>query len=321
MKEIQIIDELVSTLKDILTERYGIDVDITSQTVTKINNTQFQGLLVKEPGSQVAATMYIDDALKDMSAGLTSVPEVAENLADRYYNLSAQQDLPQIMDINFENAKEKLFCEAVNFASNRNLLEDVPYRKIEDIAIIARYRVTPEASFIVHNAAADKMGMSHDEIVEQAILNSLKDGFQVQSLNSVISDLMGPMNMPFPMPEESPVMYVISNADKHFGASGIFIDRNLRSEIRDLLGGDVTILPSSIHECLAIKDDGQNLSVLQTLVNEVNSTQVSPEEVLSGNIYRIDQTLNLKLYDGEQNQHKETDVVTNEIQTHRAFAM
>ena len=50
---------------------------------------------------------------------------------------------------------------------------------------------------------------------------------------------------------------------------------------------DLLILPSSIHEVLLIPDDHQKgYDFYMKMVDEVNRTQVEPEEVLSYKLYR-----------------------------------
>lgn len=53
--------------------------------------------------------------------------------------------------------------------------------------------------------------------------------------------------------------------------------------------GDFFILPRSIHELLVVpKQDGMELSDLESMVKEVNATQVAPEEKLSDHVYEYD---------------------------------
>ena len=59
--------------------------------------------------------------------------------------------------------------------------------------------------------------------------------------------------------------------------------------VREKVGGDFFILPSSIHELLVVpKQDGMELSDLEAMVKEVNATQVAPEEKLSDHVYEYD---------------------------------
>jgi hypothetical protein len=55
------------------------------------------------------------------------------------------------------------------------------------------------------------------------------------------------------------------------------------------LGGSFYILPSSIHEILLVKDNGQfDRASLEKMVREVNATQVAPEDKLTDSVYHYD---------------------------------
>jgi hypothetical protein len=59
-------------------------------------------------------------------------------------------------------------------------------------------------------------------------------------------------------------------------------------------GGNLIILPSSIHEVLVLAADtsNQNVSDFAAMVFEINREQVAVEERLSDNVYRYDAALN-----------------------------
>lgn len=82
-------------------------------------------------------------------------------------------------------------------------------------------------------------------------------------------------------------MYVITNQQEQYGASALLYEDCLRS-LADQAGGDLYILPSSIHELIAIPAAGGDPTGLQDLVREINGTKdlISPDEVLSNNVYR-----------------------------------
>ena len=78
-------------------------------------------------------------------------------------------------------------------------------------------------------------------------------------------------------------MYVATNSKKLNGAGVMLYDGLLR-EFADRIGKSFFILPSSIHEVILIPDTFD----MKAMVQEVNGTEVSPEEVLSDSVYRYD---------------------------------
>ena len=83
-------------------------------------------------------------------------------------------------------------------------------------------------------------------------------------------------------------MMVISN-EKHFrGSAALFYPGNLE-KISMALGGNFYIIPSSVHEVLAIPDDPSIVVLyLQELVAEANLMYVSENERLSDSVYYYD---------------------------------
>ena len=82
--------------------------------------------------------------------------------------------------------------------------------------------------------------------------------------------------------------YVLTNTAKINGATAILYP-NLLQEIGEATQSNFFILPSSIHEVILMKDNGDmNAEELQRMVMEINRTQVAPEEVLSDEVYSYD---------------------------------
>lgn len=80
-------------------------------------------------------------------------------------------------------------------------------------------------------------------------------------------------------------LYILTNKEKCFGAVSIAIPGE-PERIADYLRSDYYVLPSSIHECLILPDDGfYKTEFLNELVRSVNTTQVDPAEVLSDHVY------------------------------------
>ena len=89
-------------------------------------------------------------------------------------------------------------------------------------------------------------------------------------------------------PEQDEIMFVLSNKDKHHGASAV-LNPKVMDEIAEKVGKDFFILPSSVHEVLIVTGTGQNdLKALESMVQDVNATQVSPAERLSDHVYAYD---------------------------------
>jgi len=90
-----------------------------------------------------------------------------------------------------------------------------------------------------------------------------------------------------------PMLYVLSNTEKYYGASAILYPEVL-SFFADLRESDLYILPSSIHEVLLLpKDSRTHAEDLNCIIQEVNASQVLKEEVLSDHFYYFDRSLGI----------------------------
>lgn len=80
-------------------------------------------------------------------------------------------------------------------------------------------------------------------------------------------------------------MFVLSNERKINGASIILYNEQL-AELSDKLSDDLLIMPSSIHEVLAVPASSMDAIDLKQMVREANDTEVSEQEILGYSVYR-----------------------------------
>lgn len=82
-------------------------------------------------------------------------------------------------------------------------------------------------------------------------------------------------------------MYVISNRTNTQGAVQVLDKKAVTAFAKKHNASKLIILPSSTHECIAIPVDDEELDISQfdSMVAEVNATQVAPEERLTNRAY------------------------------------
>lgn len=85
--------------------------------------------------------------------------------------------------------------------------------------------------------------------------------------------------------DEKLPLYVLTNTRRSYGAAWI-MDPDVLKKISGKLEDDFYILPSSVHECMILpvhfREDPDSLA---QMVEEINESQVAPEEILSDNVY------------------------------------
>jgi hypothetical protein len=199
----------------------------------------------------------------------------------------------------YEQMKDKLVMEVVSSEANKEMLETVPHKDIEDMAVVYRFVLESNdesrASVLVTNRMMENMGITAEQLHADAVENApqLKP-LEIKGMGEVVAEMMGMTKeeasqmgiIPFDPSEEK--MFVASVPDKIHGA-GVLAYQDFMDQASERVGGDFFILPSSIHELLIVPDDGHvKLEDLKGMVKEVNETQVDPKDRLTDSVYHYD---------------------------------
>ena len=120
-----------------------------------------------------------------------------------------------------------------------------------------------------------------ETMVDMMLPDMMRSGMTEEEARGTIAAMLPPT--------QDEMMYILSNEDKLNGAAMLLNDK-VMDDISEKLGGqDFYILPSSVHEVLIVpKTEEADLKTLENMVQEVNATQVAPEERLSDHVYAYD---------------------------------
>lgn len=80
-------------------------------------------------------------------------------------------------------------------------------------------------------------------------------------------------------------LYVLTNSEKLFGAACNTLSKSFTS-IAKKMNHDLIIIPSSLHEVLLLPaEQGESSEEYSSIIQEVNLSELSPEEILSDHAY------------------------------------
>ncbi len=287
-------NEFVDALKEKLHER-GNEVEVTVNTVEKMNNT-YEAITVRPEESNVGVSMNLDVFAEAYESGVPfdEIVEQVTNKVEAHISDMPTFDTQKLTD--YEQMKDKLCMEVVAADRNADLLAKVPHQEIEDMAVVYRFVVDSSddgrATMLITNDILDKMGVTPEQLHADALENApeLRPAV-IKGMSEVMIDMMGEdaheMLGIGEFPQDEP-MYVATVPDKISGA-GVIAYQDFMDQAAEKLGGDFFILPSSIHEVLLVKDDGNtDFKDLKAMVEEVNASQVAPEEKLTDSVYHYD---------------------------------
>ena len=184
-----------------------------------------------------------------------------------------------------------MFYKLVNYQMNERMLKRVPYIRYLDLAVVFYYRVEqehfPGGSVLIHNNNLVTWGITKSQLMKDAAFNtSRKLPYRFMGMETLIAELSGETEMENLQKEE--LMYVLTNEEKFYGAA-VLLYPHVLAHIGTLLKRNFFVLPSSVHECILVPDQGHYTRFeLMKMVREVNQNQVEEEEILSYQVYYYD---------------------------------
>lgn len=251
------------------------------QKINKNNGIVWYGLTVLEDKINISPTIYLEpyyEVCEDVGMEFI-IDEIEKVYEDNKPNGS--MDLGKILD--YESIKENLRAKLINYELNRDFLKDVPHRRFLDLAIVVFLKlesnelIEGQATITVKDNLQQAWGVDAGDIIDVA-LDNIKGDITLDSMGDYI-DLS--------MFENWIDMYIVSNRQKLHGAVAM-LQKDRLKEFADKLKVDtLTIIPSSVHECIIINEEAEtkNTEELRKMVREVNETVVSEYEILSNNVY------------------------------------
>ena len=275
-------------------------MELVVMPVEKVNMT-YDGISIRGKDTNISPTIYINDMY-----------EKYQNCGDLEETLMAACDLmamefaktPQVVDVDslYKDANEKVVFQLINTEQNRSFLEQVPHREFQDLSIIYKLVINADAESIqsikVTNSLAERLGMNEEQLFKYAAENTRRIlPPRIRNMNDVMKEMFLSDGMPEEIAEmmirEVPpeqTLWIISNNRGIDGAVSMLYENELH-ELAENLESDLYILPSSVHEVLAVSTELTEPEELAQMVAEVNMQEVALEERLSNQVYHYDKDL------------------------------
>lgn len=294
------LEQVKENIKDFLPEKFA-DASVMVNRVVKNNDCVLDGLAIRTGESNISPTIYLNPYFEQVRDGVEA-DDVMARIAAAYQAHYIDHDMDVSAVTDFGNVKDRIVCRLINEEANRHFLEDKPYTKVEDLAVVYQILMDKNeagaATITITDNLLDTYGIGIEDLHELAIRNM--DILQPHSFKGMGETMMEMMAedtgmdiseaeamAPWLMPDIPETMFVLTNDMKLYGAAAILND-DIRQEIAGKVG-DFYVLPSSVHETLIVpKAAGLEYGELEQMVQEVNQAQVSPQERLSDHIYEYD---------------------------------
>ena len=290
--------QVVEQIKDHMPIEYA-DADVGIRQVMKNNDTIQDSLYINNGDERISPVINLNEAYKsyeksgDFEAELNTIANIRMNADPKL-----EVDINSVLD--FESIKDRIDCRLINAETNSEYLKDKPFRQIEDLAVVYTVELGKNSDGIMNTVVTDGLmsnwGIDAEQLDKVAMENlENSDTSRFSSMRDVLKSMMFP-DMPdddpivasMLPPMEGPQMYVLTSDDKLYGAKYL-ADTGKLDEISEKLGCDLVVIPSSVHECIILPNDGSmDRATIEGMIHDVNSTQVPPKDILSEHAYCYD---------------------------------
>ena len=268
-------------------ERLGDTYKVTLTKVLKNNDIRLTGIVIMKQSDSMSPTIYLEESYQRYQDGV-SIQKIVEGIMVLYKAHARNLKLDMDFFRDFSLVENRICHKIINYEKNQELLQDIPWFRWHDLAVTFYYAMEEaafgRASVMIHNNHLDMWGQSAEEIYRIARRNMrFRMPDVLLPMNKVLEEMLGTK-----VNKREMSLYVLTNRDKLFGASAMLYSEKMKL-LAENLHTDLLILPSSVHEVLLLPDDHkQEYDHYRKMVQEVNTTQVDPEEILSFGLYRYD---------------------------------
>ena len=288
------LNELTNVL---VTGLRGHGIEATPTTNTKNNGVVQHGLTLRRNDERVAPLFYINQFFERYKNGELSVDDILSQIIVEYEKLPT----PSFPDINEMMSApdfiDKITLRLVNEPANRSTIEcrNLVHHQIAetDLVVLFYATVVSDENSSGSIAITEELMKRYlpnvvdgDDLYEK-IIHRKSEVVKFESIGTVLERMMRERLEEIPqIPFEDDFMFVLTNGSTSYGAGALFTDAAREEILKKFPEGEVTVLPSSVHETLILKTcEDENIEMLQEMVYSVNRAEVSREEFLSDDVF------------------------------------
>lgn len=278
--------------------RFPAEVKVEIHKVLKNNSLELDSLVILEERCGMSPNFYLQYYFEEYKKG-SAIEVLAREIEKTYYDSILHAGNIEI-DMSAEYCRDKVIIRLISSEQNSELLEMVPHILFLDMAIVFYILIRSDdegiGSIRVSNRLLEEWGFEIEDLFMLARENTMRlfprricamfsmmD--RIMESNEKKVDLSEWEELPEYIPKEP---YVITNSNGINGAAVVLYPDTLQV-LADFFDEDYFLIPSSIHELLAIPESASiGVEEMYEMVHDVNVSCVALEEILSENVYHYD---------------------------------
>ena len=274
----------------------GPEVEVTTSEQRKNNQVTYPCITLRHPERRLSPNIRVDGLFTSYKRGVMDIDAITERIKAAYESSECETSELEYLYTDPGQLYDRIIFRLVNYERNSEILDTYPHFRILDLAVIFCLTVSlpdeDSGDVKIDHRIASMLGLDAGQLLSHAVRNTPKlFPSSFKKIDELILDILRRNRFPesaFPLFADAgsfhTPMMVLTNSNGFYGVCAILYPGVLE-KIRETLGSDYYVLPSSVNEVIIVPyyDDGTDY--LRDMVREVNQTTVPPEEILSDNLY------------------------------------
>jgi len=265
------------------------DAEIQVRKIPKDNGIVRDGLTILRPGQNVSPTIYLEKYYARAVRG-EKPQEIAADILKEHGQFEVKRAVSVDVFKDFSKVRGRLFFRVVNYDLNEERLKGMPHRRVLDLAVVYYFELADcergQAVVHVRSCDAEGWGVGEEELWETAASNlKEKKPFELCAMNCLIRQLEEEAGEEHDDIPAVPGMYVVTVPGRVYGAACLALPEAFEP-VAERVGGDLVVIPSSIHEAIALPvPEGVQKEKIELMIRDINENNLTPDEVLSNRFY------------------------------------
>lgn len=291
-------EEFTDYVKDHVLDHWNEGASVEVQTVYKNNCVKYTPLYIRKEGQMAVPSVYLENFYYQYRHGI-SLENILVMIRKEYEDCLRMMPKLDWNHFNFGYVEDRIIYRLINYDKNKEILEDCPYIRLDDLAVTFRWLAhsdeTGISSALVSNKEMEAWNITPGDLLCAAQRNTPKffpvSIHKIEEAIQLLSEEKSDLGDIVPM-------YILTNDKGVNGASCLLYDHVIEDFAEDKQCG-LYILPSSIHELIIIPEtEVEDPDILSTIVRDANNTVVELGDILSYSVYYYDiETKRLSIYD------------------------